>query len=172
MLLWLRYQPERPSLVVASSPEEAELSDSNPSVNMLPGLEERFSFKTLLFPDNPEPSKLSGFTVNVCASVLGRPRFSWQKPGCPSALVVDDGNTRGSLAGLLILAFSVLAVQGGAAVWSIVALTAIFMVSLLLGFVIWRQPESKTKLSFKVGDVPLQVTRLVSVAALMAPFCL
>lgn len=57
---------------MASSPEEAELSDSNPSMNMLPGLEERFSFKTLLFPDNPEPSKLSGFTVNVCASVLGR----------------------------------------------------------------------------------------------------
>lgn len=58
--------------MTASSPEEAELSDSNPSMNMLPGLEERFSFKTLLFPDNPEPSKLSGFTVNVCASVLGR----------------------------------------------------------------------------------------------------
>ncbi|TNM84841.1 hypothetical protein fugu_009019 [Takifugu bimaculatus] len=67
-VLVLRYQPERPSLVMASSPEEAELSDSNPSMNMLPGLEERFSFKTLLFPDNPEPSKLSGFTVNVCAS--------------------------------------------------------------------------------------------------------
>lgn len=52
--------------------EEAELSDSNPSMNMLPGLEERFSFRTLLFPDIPEPSKLSGFTVNMCASVLGR----------------------------------------------------------------------------------------------------
>lgn len=57
---------------MSSSPEEAELSDSNPSVNMLPGLEERFSFRTLLFPDIPEPSKLSGFTVNMCASVLGR----------------------------------------------------------------------------------------------------
>ncbi|TWW74670.1 high affinity cationic amino acid transporter 1 [Takifugu flavidus] len=125
-VLVLRYQPERPSLVMASSPEEAELSDSNPSMNMLPGLEERFSFKTLLFPDNPEPSKLSGFTVNVCASVLG----------------------------LLILAFSILAVQGGTAVWNIVALTVIFMACLLLGFVIWRQPESKTKLSFKVPLLP------------------
>uniref|UniRef100_A0A674P7Y9 Solute carrier family 7 member 1 n=1 Tax=Takifugu rubripes TaxID=31033 RepID=A0A674P7Y9_TAKRU len=120
-VLVLRYQPERPSLVMASSPEEAELSDSNPSMNMLPGLEERFSFKTLLFPDNPEPSKLSAVV---------------------------------SLAGLLILAFSILAVQGGTAVWNIVALTVIFMACLLLGFVIWRQPESKTKLSFKVPLLP------------------
>lgn len=67
-----RYQPERPSLMTASALEEAEMSDSNPSMNMLPGLEERFSFKTLLFPENPEPSKLSGFMVNICASALGR----------------------------------------------------------------------------------------------------
>lgn len=57
---------------MSSSQEEAELSDSNPSMNMLPGLEERFSFRSLLFPDIPEPSKLSGFTVNICASALGR----------------------------------------------------------------------------------------------------
>lgn len=54
------------------------------------------------------------------------------------------------VAGLLTLAFSVLAVQGGTAVWNIATLTAIFMVCLLLTFIIWRQPESKTKLSFKV----------------------
>lgn len=53
-------------------------------------------------------------------------------------------------AGILILAFSVLAVQGGTAVWNIIALTVIFMVCLLLVFITWRQPESKTKLSFKV----------------------
>lgn len=41
--------------------------------------------------------------------------------------------------------------------WNIVALTVIFMLCVLLGLVIWRQPESKTKLSFKVGDAPLQV---------------
>uniref|UniRef100_H3CX71 Solute carrier family 7 member 1 n=1 Tax=Tetraodon nigroviridis TaxID=99883 RepID=H3CX71_TETNG len=125
-VLVLRYQPERPGLAMSSSPEEAELSDSSPSITMLPGLEERFSFRTLLFPDTPEPSKLSGFTVNMCASLLG----------------------------LLILAFSVLAVQGGTAVWNVVALTVIFMVSLLLVFIIWRQPESKTKLSFKVPLLP------------------
>lgn len=50
-----------------------------------------------------------------------------------------------------------LAVQGGTAAWNIVALTVIFMVCLLLVFVIWRQPESKTKLSFKVRNTLLGV---------------
>lgn len=72
----VRYQPEQPSQVyqMASTLEEAELSDgiSVPSMGILPGVEERFSFKTLLFPDNPEPSTLSGFAVNICASVMGR----------------------------------------------------------------------------------------------------
>ncbi|XP_047463784.1 high affinity cationic amino acid transporter 1 isoform X3 [Mugil cephalus] len=75
-VLVLRYQPEQPSLVyhMANTLEDMELSDgiSVPSMGMgiLPGVEERFSFKTLLFPDNPEPSTLSGLTVNICASLL------------------------------------------------------------------------------------------------------
>lgn len=71
-----RYQPEHPSLTyqMANTQEEVELSDgiSAPSMGILPGMEERFSFKTLLFPDNSEPSTLSGFAVNICASVMGR----------------------------------------------------------------------------------------------------
>lgn len=71
-----RYQPEQPSLVyqITNAQEDVELSDSisAPSMDILPGVEERFSFKTLLFPENPEPSTLSGFTVNVCASFLGK----------------------------------------------------------------------------------------------------
>uniref|UniRef100_A0A3B4TDA3 Solute carrier family 7 member 1 n=1 Tax=Seriola dumerili TaxID=41447 RepID=A0A3B4TDA3_SERDU len=129
-VLVLRYQPEQPSLVyqMASTQEDVELSDgiSVPSMGILPGVEERFSFNTLLFPENPEPSTLSGFTVNICASVMGA----------------------------LILAFSILAVQGGFAVWNIIALSIIFMVCLFLTFIIWRQPESKTKLSFKVPMLP------------------
>ncbi|XP_023277349.1 high affinity cationic amino acid transporter 1-like isoform X2 [Seriola lalandi dorsalis] len=129
-VLVLRYQPEQPSLVyqMASTQEDVELSDgiSVPSMGILPGVEERFSLNTLLYPDNPEPSTLSGFTVNICASVMGA----------------------------LILAFSILAVQGGFAVWNIIALSIIFMVCLLLTFIIWRQPESKTKLSFKVPMLP------------------
>ncbi|KAM4546558.1 high affinity cationic amino acid transporter 1 isoform 3-T4 [Fundulus diaphanus] len=127
-----RYQPEMHSHVyqIANSHDEADLSDgvSVPSTSMgiLPGVEERFSFQTLLFPNNHEPSTLSGFTVNICTSVLG----------------------------LLILTFSVLAVQGGFASWNMVALSVIFMVCLVLVFIIWRQPESKTKLSFKVPLLP------------------
>ncbi|KAL7389228.1 hypothetical protein ABVT39_000203 [Epinephelus coioides] len=129
-VLVLRYQPEQPSLVyqMANTQDEGELSDgiSVPSIGMLPGMEEKFSVKTLLFPDNSEPSTLSGFSVNICASMLGT----------------------------LILVFSVLAVQGGTAVWNVIALSVIFMVCLLLTFIIWRQPESKTKLSFKVPLLP------------------
>ncbi|XP_042354506.1 high affinity cationic amino acid transporter 1 isoform X1 [Plectropomus leopardus] len=129
-VLVLRYQPEQPTLMyqMANTQDEGELGDgiSVPSMGILPGMEETLSLKTLLFPDNPEPSALSGFAVNICASLMGT----------------------------LILAFSVLAVQGGAAVWNIVALSVIFIVCLLLTFIIWRQPESKTKLSFKVPLLP------------------
>ncbi|XP_053186976.1 high affinity cationic amino acid transporter 1 [Scomber japonicus] len=129
-VLVLRYQPAQPSVgyEMANTQDEVEMSDgiSAPSMDILPGMEERFSFNTLMFPDNPEPSVLSGFTVNICVSLMG----------------------------LLILAFSILAVQGGMAMWNIVALSVIFMACLLLTFIVWRQPQSKTKLSFKVPLLP------------------
>ncbi|XP_076025196.1 high affinity cationic amino acid transporter 1 [Genypterus blacodes] len=127
-VLVLRYQPELSSLSYQKAPEEGDLGDgiSVPSMGTLPGVEERFSFKTMLFPDSPEPSALSGFIVSVCASIMG----------------------------LLILAFSILAVQGGFAAWNVAALSVIFMLCLLLAFIVWRQPESKTKLSFKVPFLP------------------
>uniref|UniRef100_A0A3Q0S6A1 Solute carrier family 7 member 1a n=1 Tax=Amphilophus citrinellus TaxID=61819 RepID=A0A3Q0S6A1_AMPCI len=120
-VLLLRYQPSV-AYQLASTQEEMEMNEGT----ILPGVEERLSFKTLLFPDNPEPSKLSGFTVNICVFLLG----------------------------MLILAFSVLAVYGDAAVWNHIALIVIFMTCLLLVFIIWRQPENKTKLFFKVPMVP------------------
>lgn len=76
MFIYDRYQPEQPSLVYqrANTQEEVEMSDniSTPSMGILPDMEERFSFKTLLFPDNSEPSTMSGFAVNICASIMGR----------------------------------------------------------------------------------------------------
>ncbi|XP_053703196.1 high affinity cationic amino acid transporter 1 [Synchiropus splendidus] len=129
-VLVLRYQPEQGSAAdgMSSGQEDADLMDgiSVPSMGILPGIEERWSFNAVFCPDNPEPSVLSGSTVNVCASVLG----------------------------LLILAFSVLAVQGGAAHWSLICLGVIFLLCLFLVFIIWRQPESRTKLSFKVPLLP------------------
>ncbi|KAM8835433.1 high affinity cationic amino acid transporter 1 [Synchiropus picturatus] len=129
-VLVLRYQPEQggPAYGTSSGQEDADLMDgiSVPSMGILPGIEERWSFNAVFCPDNPEPSVLSGSVVNVCASVLG----------------------------LLILAFSVLAVQGGAARWSLICLGLIFLLCLFLVFIIWRQPESRTKLSFKVPLLP------------------
>lgn len=70
-----RYQPEQFSQTyhIASTHDEMEMSEtiSTPSMGILPGIEERLSFKTLFFPDITEPSNLSGFTVNICASLLG-----------------------------------------------------------------------------------------------------
>ncbi|KAJ7997580.1 hypothetical protein DPEC_G00230470 [Dallia pectoralis] len=130
-VLVLRYQPEHPSFMayqMASTQEETELSEgiSTPSMDILPGVQEHFSVKTVLFPSNTEPSALSGRTVNIAVSLMG----------------------------LLILVFSILAVQGGLAVWNLVSLTIIFIMCLLLTIIIWRQPESKTKLSFKVPMLP------------------
>ncbi|XP_016358530.1 high affinity cationic amino acid transporter 1-like [Sinocyclocheilus anshuiensis] len=129
-VLVLRYQPEQFSQTyhIANTQDEMEMSEtiSTPSMGILPGIEERFSFKTLLFPDITEPSNLSGFTVNVCTSLLG----------------------------LLIFSFSLMAVLGGSAVWNIVILSVLFSVCVIVTFIIGRQPESKTKLSFKVPLLP------------------
>ncbi|XP_026120811.1 high affinity cationic amino acid transporter 1-like isoform X1 [Carassius auratus] len=129
-VLVLRYQPDTfpPTYHIANTPDEMEMSEtiSTPSMGILPGIEERFSFKTLLFPNITEPSNLSGYTVNICASLLG----------------------------LLIFSFSLLAVLGGSAVWNIVILSVLFSICVIVTFIIWRQPQSKTKLSFKVPLLP------------------
>lgn len=78
-----RYQPEQFSQTyhMANTQEEMEMSEtiSTPSMGILPGIEERFSFRTMLFPDITEPSNLSGFTVNTCTSLLGMKHYdkSW-----------------------------------------------------------------------------------------------
>ncbi|XP_077401988.1 high affinity cationic amino acid transporter 1 isoform X2 [Vanacampus margaritifer] len=126
-VLVLRYQPEQAGAMYQMANFQEEMEQSDGSMGILPGVEERFRFKTLFFPDNFEPSSLSGFTVNICASALG----------------------------LLILVFSALAVQGGSAMWNIVFLSIIFLVCLLLTCIVWRQPQSKTKLSFKVPLLPI-----------------
>uniref|UniRef100_A0A3Q2YAR1 Solute carrier family 7 member 1 n=1 Tax=Hippocampus comes TaxID=109280 RepID=A0A3Q2YAR1_HIPCM len=126
-VLVLRYQPEQPSAMYQMANMQEEMEQSDGSMGMLPGVEERFRLKTLFFPDNPNPTSLSGFTVNICASIMG----------------------------LLILVFSALAVQGGSASWNIVVLSIIFIVCLLLTCIVGRQPQSKTSLSFKVPLLPI-----------------
>lgn len=76
---WLvfRYQPEQPSVNVqyqiARSQDDAEPdSISESSSNYLTKAQDDCSLSNLLSPKNTEPSRLSGFTVNICTSVIGQ----------------------------------------------------------------------------------------------------
>lgn len=56
--------------------------------------------------------------------------------------------------GVLVCVFSVVASQGGYARWSLTALCVIVAICLVLIIIIWRQPQSKTNLAFKVSVCP------------------
>ncbi|XP_064157878.1 high affinity cationic amino acid transporter 1-like [Anguilla rostrata] len=129
-VLVLRYQPEQPNSVyqMANMQDDCEMNESvsNTSVGILPDVEEQFTLGVVLYPPNPDPSAISGFIVNVCTSLLG----------------------------FLIFLFCVVAVQGGMAAWSLTVLVILAVGCLAITMVIWRQPESKAKLSFKVPLLP------------------
>uniref|UniRef100_A0A672T211 Solute carrier family 7 member 1 n=1 Tax=Sinocyclocheilus grahami TaxID=75366 RepID=A0A672T211_SINGR len=130
-VLVLRYQPEQPSVNVqyqrASCQEETEADSINESsAGFLPGSQDLCTLSNLLSPKNEEPSRLSGFTVNICTSVLG----------------------------VLVCVFCVVAVQGGFQIWALTVLACLAVVCFIITMLIWRQPESKTKLSFKVPLLP------------------
>ncbi|KAJ3589176.1 hypothetical protein NHX12_010024 [Muraenolepis orangiensis] len=130
-LVDLMYQPEQPgaSGETAGLQDEAVLlSDgiSVPSMQQLPGMEERFSMGNMMSPQNPEPSTLSGSIVNISVSVMG----------------------------VLILLFCILAVNGGMATLNLIALGIVFTACGFLTLVVGRQPQSKTPLSFKVPLLP------------------
>uniref|UniRef100_A0A671UI90 Solute carrier family 7 member 1 n=1 Tax=Sparus aurata TaxID=8175 RepID=A0A671UI90_SPAAU len=123
-------------LVLRYQPEdENEMGESynEGNIDMLPQPEDRLTIRNLLNPSNTEPSPLSGFAVNICTSVLG----------------------------VLVCVFCIVAVQGGWAPWSLSVLSVILVVCLILTFIVWRQPQSKAKLAFKVPLLPfLPVTSL------------
>ncbi|XP_028275858.1 high affinity cationic amino acid transporter 1-like [Parambassis ranga] len=127
-VLVLRYQPEQPSgaYEMANTQDESEMADSEGNSDMLPQPEDRFTIRNLLFPSNSEPSALSGFAVNICTSILG----------------------------VLVCVFGVVAVQGGLAPWSLSILSITMVICLMLTFIVFRQPQSKAKLAFKVPLLP------------------
>ncbi|XP_067451325.1 high affinity cationic amino acid transporter 1-like isoform X1 [Thunnus thynnus] len=128
-VLVLRYQPEQSiaAYEMANTQDEPEPESFNEGkIDMLPQPEDRFTIKNLLFPSNTDPSPLSGFAVNICTSILG----------------------------VLICVFSVIAVQGGLAPWSVSVLTIIMALCLIITFIVWRQPQSKAKLAFEVPLLP------------------
>uniref|UniRef100_A0A8C3A2R9 Solute carrier family 7 member 1 n=1 Tax=Cyclopterus lumpus TaxID=8103 RepID=A0A8C3A2R9_CYCLU len=89
-------------------------------------VDDRFTIRNLLFPSNTEPSPLSGFAVNICTSIMG----------------------------VLVCIFGIVAVQGRLAVWSVSVLSFLTVVGLMVTFIVCRQPQSKTKLAFKVPLLP------------------
>ncbi|XP_015246886.1 PREDICTED: high affinity cationic amino acid transporter 1-like [Cyprinodon variegatus] len=129
-VLVLRYQPEQLSTAyeMANTQDDADISESYIEGNsdISPQSEDTASIKNLLSPSNPEPSPMSGRTVNICTSILG----------------------------VLVCVFSVVAVQGGTAHWSVSLLIVIMVACLLLTFIVFRQPQSKAKLAFKVPLLP------------------
>ncbi|KFO33344.1 High affinity cationic amino acid transporter 1 [Fukomys damarensis] len=139
-VLVLRYQPEQPNLVyqMARTTDELDQVDQNELVStsdsqtgFLPKAE-KLSLKSILTPKNTEPSKLSGFIVNIAASLIA----------------------------IFIIIICIVAVVGREALgkgelWAILVVTGLTLLSAVVMGIIWRQPESKTKLSFKVPFLPV-----------------
>ncbi|XP_078078337.1 high affinity cationic amino acid transporter 1-like isoform X2 [Mustelus asterias] len=137
-VLVLRYQPDlfcNATYQMANTSDDVDMTESvstsDSQADVLPESEEEFSLNALLFPENSLPSKQSGFIVNTCVSFIG----------------------------LFILIFCLLAVHAkdplleGKA-WCICLLLLVVLLCAILTAIIWRQPESKTKLSFKVPLLP------------------
>lgn len=136
-VLVLRYQPEQPNLAyqMASTNDEADINESVSTSESQAGMlgeDEKFAPQMLLFPQNAEPNRLSGSIVNIAAGVVG-------------ALII-------SFCCLTVFGQDAL-VNGEASV--IIPLVILFLLTLAFTVIIWRQPESKTKLSFKVPFVPV-----------------
>ncbi|XP_042541666.1 high affinity cationic amino acid transporter 1 [Dipodomys spectabilis] len=139
-VLVLRYQPEQPNPVyqMAKTTDELDQIDQNELVStsdsqtgFLPEVE-RFSLKAIFFPKNKEPSKFSGLVVNISASLMA----------------------------ILIVILCIVTVLGREALasgklWAILVVTGFILLCIIVTGVIWRQPESKTKLSFKVPFLPV-----------------
>lgn len=107
------------------------VSTSDSHTGFLPEAE-KFSLKTLLSPKNTEPSKFSGIIVNVSTGLIA----------------------------LFILIFCIVAVRGKEALirrelWVVFVLIGSSVLCSVVTVIIWRQPESKTKLSFKVPFLPV-----------------
>ncbi|XP_004715270.1 high affinity cationic amino acid transporter 1 [Echinops telfairi] len=141
-VLVLRYQPEQPNLVyqMARTTDELDPVDhhelvctSDSQTGFLP--QAKFSLKGILSPPNTEPSRISGLTVNIATSLIAA----------------------------LIILFCLVAVLGKEALaagelWAIFLLAGSALLCTVVTVIIWRQPESKTKLSFKVPFLPVLPT--------------
>ncbi|XP_042634913.1 high affinity cationic amino acid transporter 1 isoform X1 [Catharus ustulatus] len=130
-VLVLRYQPEQPNLAyqMARSTEETDnnesVSTSESQAGFLPEEEEKISLKAILCSTDSDPSKFSGSVVNVSTFIIG-------------FLIV----------GICILT----SLEPNILINTVEIIAAILVVTII--FIIRKQPESKTKLSFKVPFLP------------------
>lgn len=115
--------------------------------DILPPPKARFTVRNLFVPLCTEPSPQSGCVVSVCTCVLGE-RFA-QLSG-KQIKKCDHCLSPPLPAGVLVFAFSMVAVHGGLQTWSLSVLSVILGVCLILTFIVWRQPQSKASLVFKV----------------------
>ncbi|KAL2310978.1 hypothetical protein Nmel_002664 [Mimus melanotis] len=136
-VLVLRYQPEQPNLAyqMARSTEETDnnesVSTSESQTGFLPEEEEKFSLKAILCSTDSDPSKFSGSVVNISAFIIGK---CWAE----CFLIV----------GICILT----SLEPNILINTVQIIAAILVVTII--FIIRKQPESKTKLSFKVPFLP------------------
>ncbi|XP_014821596.1 PREDICTED: high affinity cationic amino acid transporter 1 [Calidris pugnax] len=130
-VLVLRYQPEQPNLAyqMARTTEETDnnesVSTSESQAGFLPEEEEKCSLRAILCPPNSEPSKFSGSVVNISTFIIG--------------FLIVGGCILSTLEPSTLIK----------ALWIIAAILV-----LVVSFIIFKQPESKTKLSFKVPFLP------------------
>ncbi|XP_011384631.1 high affinity cationic amino acid transporter 1-like [Pteropus vampyrus] len=111
--------------------DQHELSSTSDSQTGILPEAEKFSLRTLLSPKNKEPSKISGLIVNVSSSLIA----------------------------ILIIVFCIVTVLGKEALargelWALFVLISSAVLCSVVTVIIWQQPESKTKLSFKVPFLP------------------
>ncbi|NXP09805.1 CTR3 protein, partial [Thinocorus orbignyianus] len=134
-VLILRYQPGQ-----LNSPKATEMLELNGNeeerVIMNPTTstqqKEMLSLATLFKPPSEIPTKLSGHIVYICVSVI-------------ATLITVI---------CVVLALKINALKNASVGW-IVAVVLLLMALLIPIIIIWRQPQSNTRLNFKVPFLPL-----------------
>uniref|UniRef100_A0A672FRF8 Cationic amino acid transporter C-terminal domain-containing protein n=1 Tax=Salarias fasciatus TaxID=181472 RepID=A0A672FRF8_SALFA len=98
--------------------------------------------------------KFFSFYAEELTGLTGFQRITWLSCVIPSCHLTGEWSICTAVLGVLVCIFGIVAVLGGLALWSVALLCIIVAISLLTTFVVCRQPQSKTKLSFKVPLLP------------------
>ncbi|XP_019750212.1 high affinity cationic amino acid transporter 1-like [Hippocampus comes] len=124
-VLVLRYKPDKSATDETAAQQEEVETEGDGAIRR----KDDFcaTMRWLVFHPDKEPTPRSGFAVTICTSMLV----------------------------VLAFLFSSVAVTGWKAAWRPILLGAIITACVGVTAVVWRQPQNKTKLTFKVPLVPL-----------------